>query len=528
MGVFVGFRKSNSGTQTDRNDLRPTDDGELGELTRLSIETNEDASLFEVAIRNEELRIDYESLMQRFTDFAQLRTEFEQVTRRFVHVIDDLEESKKERETIESNFFLSESIVSDLRQRVGELEPQLNGLLSEKSSLMAFVEKQRDEIANVEGTLTLERDEHHVTREALKLSQAELFQTRANLNALEDEMSTARRELDRLSIALANKEVEFDKMASAFRSSDEHNRLLKNLLDEASSQNARLTRNLSELEPFVERLKDQIATLQTAVEDERAAKEQALIERIEGLELLRAELRTSNSKLEGSQQRADTNEKMLVAARTNYREKLEELRGVERRIIDITMQLANMTRRAETAESEALASQGRLTSLEAAQRQFDSRAEELSKAIAERDQSLLLARDQMAFETGRLEEIQRQARADKARFEAELLELTKLLEQERINRTVLEGALLTNRRRQIASGEGLPADVVTLATREMENEDSLIDGEPPVMDLALNGGAIVLEFSQTAKLVESSAVENDVVAPVDAVLDERIEPRSAV
>jgi hypothetical protein len=69
---------------------------------------------------------------------------------------------------------------------------------------------------------------------------------------------------------------------------------------------------------------------------------------------------------------------------------------------------------------------------------------------------------------------------------------------------------------------------VTLANGEMESEDSVIDVEPPVMDLALNGGAIVLEFSQSAKLVDPSGVEIDVVAPVDVGQDERIEPRSAV
>jgi len=57
---------------------------------------------------------------------------------------------------------------------------------------------------------------------------------------------------------------------------------------------------------------------------------------------------------------------VLNSVRQNYREKLEELHTVERSVIDLTMQLANMTRRAETAEAEKSALYVRVSDLETA------------------------------------------------------------------------------------------------------------------------------------------------------------------
>jgi chromosome segregation ATPase len=268
-----------------------------------------------------------------------------------------------------------------------------------------------------------------------------------------------------------------------------------------------LSRAVSELEPMVDRYKSQIATLQSAVEVEREAKERAAIERIEGLELLRAELRSTAAKLDAATQRADTQEKMLLASRNNYREKLEELRTVERSVIDMTMQLANITRRAETAETDKAALLARVSDLEAVERGFEQRLSEINKLLAEKETALLLARDQITFETSRLEEMQNIARAERTRYEAEIVELVRMLDKERVNRTVVEGALLSSRRRHMTRGEEAGDNVTPLeneathltADASPAQTDVQNDVEPrAVAEDAEETGAIILEFERTS------------------------------
>ena len=203
---------------------------------------------------------------------------------------------------------------------------------------------------------------------------------------------------------------------------------------------------------------------------------------------------------------------MLNTARQNYREKLEELRAVERSVIDLTMQLANMTRRAETAEAEKSALHIRVADLETAERSFDLRYEEVSKALTEKETALLLARDQITFESSRLEEAQRMARLERARYEADMVEMARLLDKERVDRTVLEGALLSNRRRHIQRGTEEASEAVAETVQETITE--LVDEESNSSSPALlvddaDSGAVILEFERGPASV---TLENTVAA----------------
>ena len=472
----------------------------------------ETAPLLASAIRNEEIRLDYEGLIERFKAFDHLRAEFLGVTQRFVAVVDELEDLKKDKAELQGHLELSEAVGAELRMALTDLEPKYETLVSEKAALEAAGERARETISKIEAAKQKEQEEHQATRDVVKQRDGALAEARAQINALQDEISAGRRELDRLSSTLAEREVAYEQVASALRSSEEQGRMLKTLLDESTFQTAPLSRTVSELEPMAERLKSQIATLQAAVEAEREAKEKAAIDRVEGLEVLRAELRATTAKLEAATQRAETQEKMLNTARQNYREKLEELRAVERSVIDLTMQLANMTRRAETAEAEKSALHIRVADLETAERSFDLRYEEVSKALTEKETALLLARDQITFESSRLEEAQRMARLERARYEADMVEMARLLDKERVDRTVLEGALLSNRRRHIQRGTEEASEAVAETVQETITE--LVDEESNSSSPALlvddpDSGAVILEFERGPASV---TLENTVAA----------------
>ena len=471
---------------------------------------SETAPLLASAIRNEEIRLDYEALIDRFRAFDHLRAEFLAVTQRFVGVVDELEDLKKDKAELQGHLELSQAVGAELRGALTDLEPKYEALVSEKAALEAAGERARDTIIKIEVAKQKEQEEHQATRDVVKMRDGALAEARAQINTLQDEISAGRRELDRLSSTLAEREVAYETVASALRNSEEQGRMLKTLLDESTFQTARLSRTVSELEPMAERLKSQIATLQSAVEAEREAKEKAAIDRVEGLEILRAELRATTAKLEAATQRAETQEKMLLTARNNYREKLEELRTVERSVIDLTMQLANMTRRAETAEAEKTALYSRVNDLEIAERSFDLRYEEVSKALTETETALLLARDQLTFESSRLEEAQRMARFERARYDAEMVELARLLDKERVDRTVLEGALLSNRRRHIQRGveSDDASELMVDAVHELSSETTDLDHKGDTSAFFVEegeSGAVILEFERAPSSVTIEA-----------------------
>jgi hypothetical protein len=104
------------------------------------------------------------------------------------------------------------------------------------------------------------------------------------------------------------------------------------------------------------------------------------------------------------------------------------------------------------------------------------------------------------------------ARLERARYEADMVEMARLLDKERVDRTVLEGALLSNRRRHIQRGTEEASEAVAETVQETITE--LVDEESNSSSPALlvddaDSGAVILEFERGPASV---TLENTVAA----------------
>ena len=486
MGLISAFRRQSIVTA----EFSSVDE-QIAELEQpASIDLND--PILGMAIRNEEIRQEFGGLMEQFQHLDLLKGRLTSSISRFASVVDELEASRREAAELRTAVDLETSRTEELHREIARLEPELAHLTDERASLTAQVKRLSGRVETLEADFERERLDRQGAFDTLTVRSEELAVSRAQVAAFEDEMSAARVELDRLTADLASRDIELERTASALQHAEEHERMLKNLLDVSTSQNARLSRQLSELEPAIERYKAQISQLQSAVEEERYAKEQASVDRIEGLELLRTELKGSNAKLEAALARADTHERMLNESRSNYREKLEELRASERRAIDLSMQLANAQRRSEAAEKESEGAHGRLSTLETERRQYNAHLDALTKALAEKEAEIVMANDRTTFVTARLEESQRAARAERERFESDFTVMTHLFDKERVDRTLLEGALQSARRynqalaRERHVGEGI------LEGDEGSNGTIIDRDEMPLLDQSIEDASDIV------------------------------------
>ncbi len=461
-----------------------------------------DDPILGMAIRNEELRQEFGGLIDQLHQIDILKAKFAAVLSRFSAVVDELEASRRESSEFRTSYEIEITRTEELREVINRLEPEIAALTEAKAGLIAQVKQLTARAEGVESDFEREKANRRDTADALSMRLEELQLARTQISALEDEMSTARIELDRLSGLLASRDVEIEQTLSGLQHSEEQERLLKALLDESTSQNARLSRQVSELEPVVERFKAQLSQLQTALEAERHAKEQASIDRIEALEMLRVELKGTGAKLEAALARADAHERMLNDTRSNYREKLEELRGSERRAIDLAMQLANAQRRSEAAEKESEAAHAKLSALETERRQYNAHIDTLTKAISERESEIVLANDRTTFVSARLEESQRNARAERERFEADMVAVTQLFDKERVDRTLLEGALQSARRHSQSLSRELYDGEEMIEAVAANTEESVAPDDAPMMavtsDASTPSGISFLEASDVS------------------------------
>ena len=148
------------------------------------------------------------------------------------------------------------------------------------------------------------------------------------------------------------------------------------------------------------------------------------------------------------------------------------LENSERRAVDLGIQLSNAQRRAEIAENENAGAHTRLARLEAERSHFSAHLETMTKALAEKDATIVLAHDRTTFVSARLEESQRAARAERERFEADLAAIAHLFDGERVDRALLDGTV--QRARQQGQISILDAKSVAESTPMIDRGDAVV------------------------------------------------------
>ena len=426
----------------------------------------------EAEVPHQELASEYSSLMEQFGQIELLKTRFSAAVSKFGRLSTELDTARLENSELRAAYEGERSQSAELREKLSRLEPELAASGEAKASLIARIERLSVRLEGLEGEVERQKIGHQEVSDALLQKAEKLDAAKSHIDSLQEELAAARSELEQRAGRFASREVEFESMASALHHAEAQERLFKNLLDESTEQNARLSRQLREFEPNGVNYKAQIAQLQSALEAERFAKEQASAERMDGIDLLRGEMKNANTRLEAALARADAHERMLNDSRANYREKLEELRLSERRAVDLGIQLSNAQRRAEMAENENAGAHTRLARLEAERSHFSAHLETMTKALAEKDATIVLAHDRTTFVSARLEECQRAARAERERFEADLAAIAHLFDGERVDRALLDGTVQSARQQGKISI--LEAKSVAESTPMMDTVDGVV------------------------------------------------------
>ncbi len=391
---------------------------------------DEGARSLELQMRSDAVRQDFCELIDDLRQVEMMREKFTSVVKRFVSNLDELELLRGENADIKTAFAAERGRVDELQREAARVEPDLVLLKEAKTGLLAQVQLLSNRVVALEGDVLRERAERRTVDERLALKESELGILQAKLAEFDDDQADERIEIDRLSAQLDRQEIELERTESALQHSEEQRRLLKAVLDEATNQNARLSRQVIELEPSIDHYKMQIVQLQSSIEKEKLAKEQVSSDRIEGLELLREELGSATAKMSAAVARAELHERMLAESRQNYREKLEELRASERRSIDLTLQLSNTQRKLEALEKDSETMRSKLIQLEQERGRYSAQLEALSTIISEKDTEIKMANDRTVFVSARLEESQRAAKAERDRHDADLSMMRRLFEDE--------------------------------------------------------------------------------------------------
>ena len=151
-------------------------------------------------------------------------------------------------------------------------------------------------------------------------------------------------------------------------------------------------------------------------------------------------------RVDALQSRAATAEKLLVEARANLAARADEIREFDRKVMDTTIARNAAEKKLEQIEGAQQAQERQIKDLEQARAALLERNTALGKNMRTREMELARAEEKIASSNDLIARLEAEVQASRGRMEKRTEELNALLEHERMDRAVAEGALEATRK----------------------------------------------------------------------------------
>jgi len=312
-----------------------------------------------------------------------------------------------------------------LRQELSATTTTIRSLESAKAELTADIAARRAHIADLELTLQQETAANKsLGEENRRLSERATAGDKRNTQ-LESELHGTRQKL-----ALC----------------EDEKRALQISLDKTIGESARLARRLTEAEANLSAAQGRIRHIETNLA-ELTAERTRLASTVEEInERHASEFATQRMRFEALQARSQACDKLLNDARDHLIGRAEEIRVMERRVNEMTIERdAAEARRAE-AEAARLGRENEFKDVQVERDALQERLTTLTRALAARDNGLARAEEKTQLLTDRLALLESEMETARQVAENERNELTAAVKRERLERALTEGALETARK----------------------------------------------------------------------------------
>ncbi len=433
---------------------------------------------------HEGLRNRSETALTSLRNLRLVADEVDGIFGEFAEIARELHANKKELSETRSSYKSAQKLNEDLRAK-----------LSGSQAMVLKLEAKLDEISSERDLLERMRNE---LSDAHKVDQIGLKEAESRIKALEQELGTARTTIENLSEkseSLNLLTTENDKQINELR---EERKLLKSSVEFETAERERFSKLHEEV---VTAMQSQRRALASASEELEKARSRVL-----HLEARQSELMGEREELTASLETAETLRETdaknfeirmeALASRARLAEHLLEKTRDEQRSVFKDNAAHNETQRharklegeVERLTAELLQSTRRVKDLEGGEHELQAKVEELNIQIRGLKRSAEQAADKIKMQQEVVEAMHKRHAEYIEQVEVQTRKLNEQLDNERSDRTYLEGALNSARRERNA----MQAQLIKL---NGQGEDESVDDEQSVAEAAPEeGGAVVEEL----------------------------------
>lgn len=328
-----------------------------------------------------------------------LRRELGDLSSLHARTVDDLNAAVSQLRKAETRLRDQDSFIEDLRLNVKDKE----AIVADLENQLAIETERARNITEENQALRLEAQEADQT---VARAERELIETRERNGLLDHEVKRLQKVAEEQNYRLSS---------------------LTNRYGELENQLEATRQRASELETKL--MAEQVLRqrLETQIDSERSAHQ--------------TDLSALDMKIEGLNSRLSATDKILTHTRDQLRDKNEALRGVERTLKETTIEKNTLDRRLEATQQEVERQVAMVNELQRSRIELQERVEMLNKAIAAKDFQIESSDNKLASLTERIDQLTKRFDQERSTLEAANRRLTEELQNEKAERSLVQGAL---------------------------------------------------------------------------------------
>ncbi len=378
--------------------------------------------------------LETEAVLKQETETATaLRRELGDLGSLHARTLDDLNAAVSQLRKAEAKVREQDSFIEDLRLNMKDKEAIVADL---ENQLSIETERARN-ITEENQALRLEAQEADQT---VARAERELIETRERNGLLDHEVKRLQKVAEEQNYRLSS---------------------LTNRYGEQETQLEATRQRASELETKL--MAEQVLRqrLETQIDSERSAHQ--------------TDLSSLDMKIEGLTSRLSATDKILAHTRDQLRDKNEALRGVERTLKETTIEKNTLDRRLEATQQEVERQVAMVNELQRSRIELQEGVEMLGKAIAAKDFQIESSDNKVASLSERIDQLTKRFEQERSTLEAANRRLTEELQNEKAERSLIQGAL------EIARESRVKIQKKYIALRKRTRLDAQ-DDDPALLD----------------------------------------------
>jgi crescentin len=394
-----------------------------------------------VGQKNELIRVRFANLVDRLDEIRSLRDDFTSLTEPVFDLISSYPQLQSRLLETEAVLRQERDSTAMLRRELADLTGSHSRASDDLSATVSQLRKAesrvREQESAIEDLRLIMKDKEAI---AADLDNQLSIETERARNITEENQAL-RLEAQEADQAVARAERELIETRERNGFLDHEVKRLQKVAEEQNYRLSSLTNRYNELETQFEAARQRASELETKLMSEQVARQRLETQLESERSSHQTVLSSLDMKMEGLSSRLAATDKILAHTRDQLRDKNEALRGIERSLKETAIEKNTLDRRLEATQQEVERQVAMVNELQRSRIELQERVEMLGKAMAAKDFQIESADNKVASLSERIDQMTKRFDQERNTLEAANRRLTEELQNEKAERSLIQGAL---------------------------------------------------------------------------------------